>query len=264
MKAKKAVNVFLIITLFLSSICYYIRIVGGDAAAGMTSILMWCPAVAAFIVRGIFYRKEKVLGWNGCKMKYILAGAGIPIIYLFLSYGIYWLAVRISFTGEIYTSSIVTLLLLIPSSLITAAGEEIGWRGFLLPKMSEVYNLNVSIVLCGLIWAIWHFPLMLAGLYESGTSTWYQLSMFAIQTVAMTAIMAYVRLKSNSVWPAIVLHASHNYVDQVICGPLTNHSNQAYFVGKTGFITAILIILIAILLLKNMHLDKGSAVTNNE
>ena len=260
MKNKKAIIVFLVITFFLSSICYYIRITGGDAAAGMTSILMWCPAVAAFIVRGIFYRKEKVLGWNGCQMKYIWAGVGIPMLYLFVSYGIYWMAVRTAFTGKIYTDSIVMLLLLIPSSLITATGEEIGWRGFLLPKMTELFSIKVSILLCGLIWAIWHFPLMLAGLYESGTSTWYQLSMFAIQTVAMTAIMAYVRLKSNSVWPAIVLHASHNYVDQVLCGPLTSHMNQAYYVGETGFITAILIILIAIILLKNSHLDKRNSI----
>jgi membrane protease YdiL (CAAX protease family) len=260
MKSKKSIVVFLVITFFLSSICYYIRIAGGDKAAGMTSILMWCPGIAAIIVRFIFYRKEKVLGWNGCQMKYIWAAIGIPMVYLFLSYGIYWLLIRTSFTGKIYTNSIVTLLLLVPSSIITATGEEIGWRGFLLPKMTEVLSLKVTILLCGLIWAVWHFPLMLAGLYESGTSTWYQLTMFAVQTVAMTAILAYVRLKSKSVWPAILLHASHNYIDQVICGPLTNHSNQAYFVGETGFVTAIAIILIAILLLKNSRLDEKSSL----
>lgn len=260
MKSKKSIVVFLVITFFLSSICYYMRIAGGDKAAGMTSILMWCPGIAAIIVRLIYYRKEKVLGWNGCRMKYIWMAIGIPMLYLFLSYGIYWLVIRSSFTGKIYTDSIVTLLLLIPSSIITATGEEIGWRGFLLPKMTEVFSLKVTILICGLIWAIWHFPLMLAGLYESGTTTWYQLTMFAVQTVSMTAILAYVRLKSNSVWPAILLHASHNYIDQVICGPLTNHSNQAYFVGETGFVTAIAIILIAILLFKNSRLNEKDSL----
>ena len=249
-KNKKAVVLFLLITFALSVICYYIRITGGKAAAGMTSILMWCPAVAAFIVRSKYYRKEKLLGWNGCEIKYILASVLIPIIYLGVSYGLYWSINRTAFTGEIYSNSIGLLLLLIPSSIFTAAGEEIGWRGFLLPKMTEIWNIKIAILFSGIIWAVWHFPLMIAGLYQSGTTIWYQLPMFTIEIIAMTAIMAYLRLKSKSVWPAILLHASHNYFDQIICGPLTNASKQAYFVGETGFITATLLILIAIIVIR--------------
>ncbi|NLK95443.1 MAG: CPBP family intramembrane metalloprotease [Clostridiales bacterium] len=251
-KNKKSVVVFLIITLVLSSVCYYIRISGGDAAAGMTSILMWCPAVAALIVKVKFYPKEKLFGWSGCSIKYILAGVFIPIIYLGFSYGLYWIINQTAFTGEIYTNSIGLLLLLIPSSLLTAAGEEIGWRGFLLPKMTEIWNVKISILVSGLIWAVWHFPLMIAGLYQTGTSIWYQLPMFTIEVVAMTAIMAYLRLKSKSIWPAIILHASHNYIDQVICGPLTSANKQAYFVGETGLITAFMLIIVAIIAIRKI------------
>lgn len=252
MKNKKAVVVFLIITLVLSSICYYIRIRGGNAAAGMTSILMWCPAVAAFIVKGKFYRKEKVLGWNGCQIKYIIAGIFVPIIYLGFSYGLYWIVNKTAFTGEIYINSIGLLLLLIPSSLLTAAGEEIGWRGFLLPKLTEIWNVKIAILISGLIWAVWHFPLMIAGLYQTGTSIWYQLPMFTIEIIAMTTIMAYLRLKSKSVRPAIILHASHNYIDQVICAPLTSANKQAYFVGETGLITAFMLIIVAIIVIRKI------------
>ena len=274
MKEKKSVIAFLIITFALSSICYVIWIRGGKAAAGMSSILMWCPAAAAFIVRGRYYRKEKLLGWNKCKVSFILTAIVVPILYLGLSYGIYWLVTKESFTGNFnslttavssYTDksgAMVTAITLIVSAfaaIITAAGEEIGWRGFLLPQMTKIWNVKAAVIVSGLIWAVWHMPIMIAGLYLPGTPLWYKLPMFVVQIIAMTAIMAVLRLKSKSVWPAILLHASHNYFDQVICQPLTNSSNSAYYVGETGAITVMVLILVAIgtvMIIKRWHESK--------
>jgi membrane protease YdiL (CAAX protease family) len=87
---------------------------------------------------------------------------------------------------------------------------------------------------------------MIAGLYMPGTPIWYQLSMFTIEILSFTVIISVLRLKSNSIWPAILLHASHNYVDQVFCMQLTSSANSTYFVGETGFITVIATILVAV------------------
>lgn len=248
MKDKKAVSVFLLITFVMSGICYYIRIKGGDAAAGMTSILMWCPAIAAFIIQMIFYRHQKVLGFIKAKVSYIFTSFLLPVLYLGISYGVYWCFDKGSFSGQLYTDSIPTLLLLLPSSFITAFGEEIGWRGFLLPKMTEIWNVKTAVVLSGAIWAAWHFPLMLAGLYQAGTPVWYQLTLFTVEIIAITGILAFLRLKSNSIWPAAIFHASHNYFDQIIFAPLTNSDKSAYFVGETGVITVVVLIIIVIFL----------------
>lgn len=263
MKDKKAIVLFLIIVFVLSGICYYIRIIGGDAAAGMTSILMWCPAIAALIIKKIYYSKEKLLGLNRCPITYILIGLFAPVIYLGLSYGLYWIVNRDLITGEIYTNSYVMLFVLFISSIITATGEEIGWRGFLLPQMTKLWNVKTAVIVSGLIWAIWHFPLMVAGLYKPGTPLWYQLSVFTIEIIAITAIMAIVRLRSKSVWPAIILHASHNYFDQVIFSPLTTGEKSVYFVGETGFITAIVLVLVALFVIwKNNHVNEDSKITH--
>jgi uncharacterized protein len=263
MKEKKSVITFLIITFALSSICYVIWIKGGEAAAGMSAILMWCPAIAAFIVRSKYYKKEKLLGWNKCKFLFILVAIAAPIIYLGLSYGIYWLVNKGSFTGDLntlaaissaYTDNlehrsmvtVITLIVAVFTSIITSAGEEIGWRGFLLPQMTKIWNVKVAVIVSGLIWAVWHMPIMIAGLYLPGTPLWYKLPMFVLQVTVITVIMAVLRLKSNSVWPAILLHASHNYFDQAIFGTLTNSVNKVYYVGETGIITAIAMILVAV------------------
>lgn len=284
MKEKKSIIMFLIIVFALSGIVDFIWIRGGEAASksGISLLLMWCPAVGAFIVRGRYYRKEKLLGWNKCKLSFILAAIFIPILYLALSYGIYWLINRGTFAGNFnkisdmysaftgkasHPALVITVILIMqsPISVITAAGEEIGWRGFLLPQMSKIWNFKTAVIVSGLIWAVWHMPIMLAGLYNAGTPVWYQLPMFLIDIMSFTVIISVLRLKSNSVWPAILLHASHNYFDQLIFGMLTKGANKAYFVGETGFITVIAIILAAvgtlILFRKNVSEKNTKAVS---
>lgn len=248
-KDSKAILLFLGIMVVLSTICYFVRIKGGDAAAGMTGILMFCPAITAIIVRAIFYRKEKILGLCGCKIKYILMAIAVPVLYLGVTYGLYWIIDGKAFTGSLPEGSAPMLLVGIVTSLIGAAGEEIGWQGFLMPRLKEVFNVKAAILITGLIWALWHFPLMIAGLYQSGAPLWYSLVMFTIEVVGMTTVMAFLRFKSGSVLPAIILHAVHNYVDQLICAPLTKADNSSYFVGETGFITVVAVVIFAVIAL---------------
>lgn len=261
-KDKKAILLFLAIMTVLSCICYFVRIKGGDAAAGMMGILMFCPAITAIIVRAIFYRKEKILGLCGCKIKYILIAIAVPVLYLGVTYGLYWIINKSAFIGAFPEGSTPMLLVGIVTSLIGAAGEEIGWRGFLMPRLKEVFNIKAAILITGLIWAMWHFPLIIAGLYQSGAPLWYSLPIFTVDVVGITTVMAFLRFKSGSVLPAIILHAVHNYVDQLICAPLTKADNSAYFVGETGFITVAAIVIFAVIaFVKLKEKKEASAVT---
>jgi membrane protease YdiL (CAAX protease family) len=63
-------------------------------------------------------------------------------------------------------------------------------------------------------------PLIIFADYNAGTATWYALLCFAFMVVAMSFPMAWLRLRSGSVWPAVIIHASHNlfvqgFFDQV-------------------------------------------------
>jgi membrane protease YdiL (CAAX protease family) len=249
-KNKKAIIVFLIITFVLSSVCYFIYISIGESAAGMTSLLMWCPGLSAIIVKIVFYKKEKVLGFGKCKLKYILMGLLIPVLYLGVSYGIYWAINPSALTGQVYSKLVGFMIAAFLSFVVTAIGEEIGWRGFLLPKMNEMFSYSHTVIICGLIWAVWHYPIMIAGLYQSGTPVYYQLPMFTIEIVLVTAILAYLRMNSDNVWPAILLHASHNYFNQMIFGSLTKADKSIYYAGETGFLTVLCLLVIVICLHK--------------
>jgi membrane protease YdiL (CAAX protease family) len=77
----------------------------------------------------------------------------------------------------------------------------------------------------------------------------YFIPAFVIEIFAITVIISWIRIKSNSVWTAILLHAVHNYLDQAILQSLTKYKNSAYFVGETGIITIFFTVLIAVLII---------------
>ena len=265
MEHKKPIITFLLMTLLLSAVINIIWISGGDAAtkSGISILLMWCPGVSAIIVRRIYYKNQSLLGVNKCSLFYIIAAIVLPLIYLGVSYCIYWLISKGSFVGNLNTLNsiasghvnkdsnqfvvtIITLVVSLLSSIFAATGEEIGWRGFLLPQLTKIYSTKTAIIVSGVIWGLWHTPLIIAGIYNPGTPLWYQLPMFFINIITFSVIISILRLKSKSLWPAILIHAFHNHFDQAIFMQLTNSANKAYFVGETGIITTITLILLAL------------------
>ena len=141
--------------------------------------------------------------------------------------------------------SIIGLL----SSCLSALGEELGWRGFMVPTVAKVMDKKKAYVLSGIIWAVWHMPLMIAGLYAADTVMWYGLLMFVCELTIMAVIMAVIREKSNSVLPAVLIHASHNFYDQTILQSVTTDKRVPYLAGETGVLTVVIAgIILAILL----------------
>jgi membrane protease YdiL (CAAX protease family) len=77
----------------------------------------------------------------------------------------------------------------------------------------------------------------------------YRIPAFITEVFALTVIITWIRMKSNSVWTAILFHAVHNYFDQVVLQSLTKNTNGTYFVGETGIITIFFTVLIAVFIL---------------
>jgi membrane protease YdiL (CAAX protease family) len=93
-------------------------------------------------------------------------------------------------------------------------GEEFGWRGYLLQKLLPMGSKK-AVLLLGVIWGIWHAPVIAMG-HNYGFSyplfPWAGILIMVWFTTLIGIFLAWVTLRSNTVWPAVLAHAVINGV----------------------------------------------------
>lgn len=94
-------------------------------------------------------------------------------------------------------------------NLLPALGEEVGWRGWLWPRLQPLGQLP-AILISGVVWGLWHAPLILLGYnYPLADGPWGVMSMCGM-CIVVGAFFAWLRSFSQSVWPAAFAHAIFN------------------------------------------------------
>lgn len=130
-----------------------------------------------------------------------------------------------------------------------ALGEELGWRGFLVPRVHENLGLVGTGVATGLLWAVWHYPSLLGSSYNSGTYPPYEIGCFTVMVVSLGVVMAWLRMASGSVWPCVVLHAVHNSLIQGVLDAITATTGKApYVTSEFGAGLAVSITVVAVVI----------------
>jgi membrane protease YdiL (CAAX protease family) len=243
---------------FLFSSVFYFLILRAHAlsagAGTYTTGIMWCPALATFTTLVLNRRRLTELGWRWPARKYAAMSWYIPLLYAGIAYVFVWVSGLGGFPNHQFMQELVgrmglrlspgasTLLyvLLVGSfgligSLGRALGEEIGWRGFLVPELAKTMSFTSTALISGIVWASWHYPVLIWGDYNAGTPSWYGLTCFTVMVVAIAVVFAWLRLKSGSLWTGAILHASHNLYVQAIFTPLTqDRGKTAWFIDEFG------------------------------
>lgn len=264
------ISLFLVLTLAISCIFYVLILNAGEAPGVRQYVtgLMWSPAVGALLTVRIRRLDLASLGWGWGENRWNLAGYLIPFAYAGIAYLIVWLAGWGGFADADNVAKLAAMLgwqdakpalvvigyMLVMmttgfvSSLATGLGEEIGWRGFLAPRMAALTGFTPSVFIVGLIWGAWHMPLLLFGDYNQGTEWWVSVPCFMVLVLSCSMIMAWLRLRSNSLWPCAIVHASHNLFIQAIFTPLTGErgSATAYTTGEFGIVVPVVLTVFAI------------------
>ena len=142
---------------------------------------------------------------------------------------------------------------------VFAFGEEFGWRAYLLPKLTPL-GLRRAVVLHGLIWGAWHWPLILMG-YEYGFAypgaPWTGLLVFLVFTTTVGTFLAWVTIRSGSVWPAAIGHGAVNAITGVGLAFLRGEPNLLLGPIPHGLIAGIPWLALAIVLLYRTARWKG-------
>jgi membrane protease YdiL (CAAX protease family) len=130
-------------------------------------------------------------------------------------------------------------------SCAAALGEEIGWRGFLVPELAKRTSFTATALISGCAWALWHYPIVIFADYNPGTAAWYALPCLTVQIVALSFVFAWMRLKSGSLWTGVLLHASHNLFIQAFFDPITTDTGRTkYVIGEFGAALSLVFILL--------------------
>lgn len=268
--AWKAIGIFLLITVALSAVFDVIMAEQGEMSLLMVTGVMWAPGIAAVLTCLYLRRSIASLPWSWGSWKWNWHAWWLPIAYGLAMYIPVWLFGlggsgfpnpetlsnwSSQVTGSPETSWPAVLLFVVIIGTIgfvgtasRALGEEIGWRGFLIWEMRKVMSFGTLGIMSGLIWSVWHWPGILLTDYNAGTGNLsLQMLLFTLSIAPAGVYYAYFTFKTNSLWPAVILHASHNLFIQQVFTPLTIIGDSTHFyVDEFGILLPITSCIVAI------------------
>lgn len=212
------------------------------------------------------------LGLHRLGLRGWVAAVLVPLLVLGGSYSLVWGSGLADFTVPPDLKDVSLLLVpLIAIWAITkhvlltgALGEELGWRGYLLPRLTAALGSWWALPLTGLLWGLWHLPVIfLTPLYHAEGNLLIIVPLFLTGTTIFGVIEGYLRLTTNSVWPAAILHSAGNVfwylfrTATVASSPLITE----YLAGESGILPLFgyALVVVAIFLISRHRLDNPGA-----
>ena len=288
--SRKPLFTFLGLVSLLSVLIYMLVFSGNEEnAQGGLALLQFAPAVSAIVTKLIHQRNVRGLGWKWGKTRYQLLSLILPFGIGLVSFSLVWFLGFGGFSSEAYiaeaqagiaesfglniTSVAVVYLILIllngTAGLILpgifAFGEELGWRGFLVPELNKHVNFTKTGLISGVIWTVYHYPLLIGLMVpQLGISVWPLLITSMIGGVALSIIMAWLRLKSGSVWTAVFFHAALNAHNQGFFQNMTTETSSLthYISGEYGLMLGLVTAIVAYLFWRKRDSLPSSQIQN--
>ncbi len=192
--------------------------------------IMWYPAIANFVTRAI--TKEGLedsclrIKLKGHGRHYAMAillpmllSAAAAVIEVIRTGGDYSFARGIKQLdgGMSVMANILLCLTAAVYELDRGFGEEFGWRAYLTPKMEKLMPSPLAITVSGIIWGLWHAPLIAKG-YNFGKEVHPALGIAAmcLSCVVLSFILTWLTKRTGSVYPAAIFHIVYDAMNTVI------------------------------------------------
>ena len=277
---KKRLYIYLGLSFGMAWLIFLIFIFTGQTWTGsspemlsLVSLGMLTPAIAHVITRKITNEGFRLTGENSMmlgidlkerKWVFFLLAVILPVVYATLGDVVIWLMCPEAF-GEAEVSSFVVIiypLLAIVQGVVlsfAALGEELGWRGYMMPKLIELVGMPKAIIIGGIIWGLWHAPLTCVG-HNFGMDypgfPYVGIVLMCLFCTALGTVLLYVTIKTNSIWPAAFMHAVNNSSPSVMLLFMKQNVEIPLWIHALSYIP---LIILAILCFRMMI--KGKSIT---
>ena len=172
-----------------------------ESKVGVLTAIMFTPTVGALLAR---FAGPGVIQW-GRPNWWIVAGL-IPTGAVLLAYLLGTALGLDSLDRQTLLRAFISAPVAILSACLTAIGEEIGWRGFLWPLLRRRRSFLLSSLLIGIVWWLYHLPLILFGWY----GTLGGIPAFTVAIAGFTLFVGVLTDRSRALWPSIVAHGAWN------------------------------------------------------
>jgi len=274
-RAKK-ILIFIGLTFLLDWSMVYIFMALGGSAEGLMILgmaYMFIPMIVTIIVQKAIFKEEvnKPLGISFNMNPWFFVAWFLPVIIAFAAMGVSLLFPGISFTPDmsgffnslkgaltpeqmdqarqqlaampahpIWLGVIASLIAGTTVNAVLGFGEELGWRGFLLKELSFM-GFWKSSALIGLIWGIWHAPLVLLG-WNYPQHPQVGVLIMVAWCVIMAPLFSYIRIKGHSVIAASIFHGTINAVPALSIIMISGGDDLTVGItGLAGFIVFIVL-----------------------
>jgi len=172
-------------------------------------IALFGPAVAAVVVSWadgtLGELRARVTAWRQPVSTYAMA-FGIPFAVAALG------AVVLGLTGTVTWTGFGTISAIEVVIFVLVIGEEIGWRGFLQPRLRARMGLLESSLAVGVVWVLWHLPI-----YLQPAASMTDYLAFAWWVVPLAVVMGFVAERARySVIVATVMHGAANIATPIL------------------------------------------------
>ena len=215
--------------------------------------LMYTPALGSIVARlaGREGISDISFRWGGrAGTRASVAAWLLPVAIGIVAYGVAVAAGLITFNPPVtrfanMESPALRLMALIGIALtagtlgscISAFGEELGWRGYMVPRLVEA-KVPAPDVVSGLVWCTWHVPLILWGGYAVGKYPLVSVLLFFLTIMPVALLYFRWRMTSGSLWPTVIAHGAWNVVIQAVFDRSTSGAGGTLWVGESGVLTA--------------------------
>lgn len=186
--------------------------------APMFYLAVFGPTLASIVITGLRYGRRGLTSLFGSLVRVKVKWQWIAISLL--GYPALWLVVSLGeagFSGNLIGFDFRPWLVTLPLLLLAghtfvdpgALGEELGWRGFALPRLLELTNARNASIVLGLVWAVWHLPAFFVGSMSQSSLAFLP---FILTVVSFSVFMTwlFVHLRGSVLLAGVIPHMLFN------------------------------------------------------